>query len=128
MIGLLTASGMVVTIGRGPVEVRSSGAGGCAATPVPSVVIGVLDATGALAVLGRTLGTDAAMNVGAASGGGAIEAASSVGPIATHSASALTASIRPWGGGGTGRGSSGTCAGRGGMLGGGGRIASRARS
>lgn len=49
-------------------------------------------------------------------------------PIATHSASALTASTRPAGAGGLGRGSAGIPAGRGATLGGPGFTARRARS
>jgi len=63
--------------------------------------------------------------VGDAAAGGSTAGAS---PIATHSASALTASIRPCGAGGIGRGAAGISAGRGEMLGGAGFIASRAFS
>jgi hypothetical protein len=49
-------------------------------------------------------------------------------PATTHSASALTASIRPLGGGGVGRGSRGTSAGLAATLSGAGRNANRAFS
>ena len=85
---------------------------------------------GAFGRAAPTGGIDGTTNFGAPDFGtcGTVVSSASMSPIATHSASALFASMRPVGVGTLGRGSAGTCAGRGGTLGGCGFIASRACS
>jgi hypothetical protein len=129
------------------VDGGSGGGGddGVRARAAPAGIVGTLGTANLALILGAAVEAGAveagAVEAGAVEAGaveaGAIEAAAAepgsapngaVSPIATHSASALIASIRPWTGGGTGRGSAGISAGRGATLGGGGRIASRAFS
>src|SRR5262249_17345500 len=133
-VGVTGASGRCAPsiAGRAPTPVSVGvigGNGSCAAgasgrRPTP-VAVGVLGCAGRCPprLVGGTRrgavfgGATRALSCGAGGSGS---------PIATHWASALIASIRPCTGGGIGRGALGSSAGRGGMLGGAGFIASRA--
>ena len=98
---------------------------------MPIVVGDDEGAPGTLGDFGRippaTGGIDGTVNLGPAFGPSSLVSVDRS-PITTHSASALTASIRPVGAGGVGRGSAGISAGRGATLGGAGFICSRAFS